>query len=114
MKKIILTVFVLSVFTTEAKYSKEDDPLRHINEPHIEYLSAEQKEKLLSIRREYFTQLKDVQIQFRELRKEANLCMMNNDEIKYEKIHDKMNELKLHREQIKENYRRKIEKVLDE
>lgn len=114
MKKIILTVFVLSVFTAEAKYSKENDPLRHINEPHIEYLSAEQKEKLLSIRREYFTQLKDVQIQFRELRKEANLCMMNNDEIKYEKIHDKMNELKLHREQIKENYRKKIEKVLDE
>lgn len=115
MKKIILAVFILSSFAAAAKHiHKEADPLKNLEgHGHIESLSAEQKERLLTIRREYFTQLKDIQTQFRELRKEANHCMMNNDEGRYEEIHDKMNELKFQREQIKDNYRKKIEKVLD-
>lgn len=40
--------------------------------------------------------------------------MMKNDEEKYEEIHDRMNELKIEKKIIKENYSRKIDEVLQE
>lgn len=116
MKKIIFTVFLLLSFTLFAKHNKDEDIFSGDKEKHVheymENLSSEQKEKLLAIRHEYFTQLKDIQEKFRELRKEANHCMMNNNEMRYEEIHDKMNELKMQREEIKQNYKLKIGKIL--
>ncbi len=108
MKKIITAAFLLLSLTAaenESHHSKKAE--------YIENLSTEQKEKLLSLKREYFSELKDIQIKFKELRKEANHCMMNNDETKYEKIHDEMNKLKLERELLKQSYRVKVEKVLN-
>lgn len=109
MKKIITAAFILLSLTAAAE--KESHHSKKAE--YIENLSTEQKEKLLSLKREYFSELKDIQIRFKELRKEANHCMMNNDETKYEKIHDEMNKLKLEREMLKQSYRVKIEKVLN-
>lgn len=112
MKKIITGIFLLLSFTAAAK-DENKHMSKHEQYEQIENLSPEQKEKLLAIRREYFSELKVVQLRFRELRKEANHCMMNNDEIRYEKIHDEMNELKLQREKLKISYRKKINAILE-
>ena len=116
MKKIIFAIFLLLSVAVSAKNNSDENCSPNEREKrmheHLENLSPEQKEKLLAIRREYFSELKIVQEKFRELRKEANHCMMNNDEVKYEEIHDKMNELKMQREQIKQSYKTKINKVI--
>ena len=115
MKKIILMAFVLTSCAVSGRHNDHTltDPLKDFREKKsIEYLTADQKDKLLILRREYFRELKDIQEKVRELRKEANECMMNNDEKRYEEIHDVMNELKLKRELVKENYREQIDEIL--
>ena len=112
MKKLIFAAFIFTACTIFAKHNEYTltDPLKDFREKKsIEYLTADQKDKLLILRREYFRELKDIQEKVRELRKEANECMMNNDEKRYEEIHDVMNELKLKRELVKENYREQID-----
>lgn len=115
MKKLIFAAFIFTACTIFAKHNEYTltDPLKDFREKKsIEYLTADQKDKLLILRREYFRELKDIQEKVRELRKEANECMMNNDEKRYEEIHDVMNELKLKRELVKENYREQIDEIL--
>lgn len=117
IKNLISILFLLFSFMTlsTTAFAKHGDKNHSCLEEKCsvtENLSQEQKEKLLAIRREYFTELREIQEKFKSLRKEANHCMMNNDETRYEEVHDKMNELKLEREHIKQTYKRKINKIL--
>ncbi|WP_300356385.1 hypothetical protein [Fusobacterium sp.] len=116
MKKIVVLLFVMLVnilFATTNEYAYVSDPLRELKEKgQLDSLTTEQKEKVLVLKKEYFLELKEIQEKVKDLRNEANESMINNDEKKYEEIHDKMNELKLKKELAKENYRKKIKEIL--
>ncbi len=115
MKKLTIMLFIIISSVVMGKHNDHSltDPLKNFREKkNIEALSPEQKDQLLILRGEYFAELKEIQENFRKLRKEANHCMMNNDEKKYEEVHDKMNELKIKREKIKQIYIKKINDVL--
>ena len=117
MKKIILMAFVLISCAVSGRHNDHTltDPLKEFREKKsIESLTTEQKDELLILRKEYFSELQDIQEEEKKLRKEANQYMMKNDEEKYEEIHDRMNELKVEKKIIKENYSRKIDEVLEE
>lgn len=117
MKKIILMAFVLTSCAVSARHNDHTltDPLKEFREKRsIESLTAEQKDELLILRKEYFSELQSIQEEEKKLRKEANQYMMKNEEKKYEEIHDRMNELKLEKKIIKENYSKKIDEVLME
>lgn len=115
MKKLILLFSFISFLTYgNSNLNKDNEIFKKLNnEKEIETLTSTQKEKLLNLRKEYFSELKEIQIRFKNLRKEANHYMLNNDEKGYEEIHDKMNELKFEREYLKENYRKKIAEILE-
>lgn len=111
MKKLMVMVFIIISAAALGKHDDHNLPFKEGK--NMEALSPEQRDKLLLLRREYFSELKKIQEKFKELRKEANYCMMNNDENRYEKIHDKMNELKIEREKIKASYRKKIDEIMN-
>lgn len=79
---------------------------------HIELLDAERKDKLLLLRRKYFNDLQVLQEKSRELRKQANEYMIDNQELKYEEVHKEINKVKLEKKLLKENYRKKIDEIL--
>lgn len=116
MKKIVVVLFIVLVnmlFATTNEYAYVSDPLRELKEKgQLDSLTTEQKEKVLILKKEYFLELKEIQEKSKDLRNEANESMINNDEKRYEEIHDKMNELKLQKELVKENYRKKIKEIL--
>ena len=89
-------------------------PLKNLERKRIESLTTEQKDELLILRKEYFSELQEIQEEEKKLRKEANQYMMKNDEEKYEEIHDRMNELKIEKKIIKENYNKRIDEILKE
>ncbi len=116
MKKIVVIIFIMLInilFATTIEYVYVFDPLIDLKEKgKLDSLSIEQKEKILILKKEYFLELKEIQEKVKDLRTEANESMINNDEKKYEEIHDKMNELKLKKELVKENYKKKIKEIL--
>ena len=117
MKKLILMFFVLISCLANANDDENSsmDLLKNFKDKkNIEFLTSEQKDELLILRKEYFSELQDIQEEEKKLRKVANEYMMKNEEGKYEEIHDKMNSLKIKKEIIKENYRKKIEEILEE
>lgn len=117
MKKIILMAFVLISCAVSGRHNGHTltDPLKEFREKKsIESLTTEQKDELLILRKEYFSELQDIQEEEKKLRKEANQYMMKNDEEKYEEIHDRMNELKFEKKIIKENYNKRIDEILKE
>lgn len=117
MKKIIFVFFILMSLSVNARHNDYTltDPLKDFRERKtIEALTTEQKDELLILRKEYFSELQDIQEEEKKLRKKANEYMMKNDEEKYEEVHDRMNELKFEKKFIKEEYSRKIDEVLQE
>lgn len=117
MKKLILMVFVLISYLANANNDENSsmDLLKNFKDKkNIEFLTSEQKDELLILRKEYFSKLQVIQEEEKKLRKVANEYMMKNEEGKYEETHDKMNSLKIKKEIIKENYRKKIEEILEE
>lgn len=115
MKKLIIIVFIFMIYGLSAKDSDGflSDFFRETGEKKsVESLTIEEKNELLILRQDYFQELKDIQENMKNLRKEANECMVNNDEKRYEEIHDKMNELKLKRELVKENHKKKVNEIL--
>ena len=117
MKKLILMFFVLISCLANANDNENSsmDLLKNFKDKkNIEFLTSEQKDELLILRKEYFSKLQVIQEEEKKLRKVANEYMMKNEEGKYEEIHDKMNSLKIKKEIIKENYRKKIEEILEE
>lgn len=117
MKKLILMFFVLISCLANANDDENSsmDLLKNFKDKkNIEFLTSEQKDELLILRKEYFSKLQVIQEEEKKLRKVANEYMMKNEEGKYEEIHDKMNSLKIKKEIIKENYRKKIEEILEE
>lgn len=117
MKKIILMAFVLTSCAVSGRHNDHTltDSLKEFREKKsIESLTTEQKDELLILRKEYFSELQDIQEEEKKLRKEANQYMMKNDEEKYEEIHDRMNELKFEKKIIKENYNKRIDEILKE
>lgn len=117
MKKLILMVFVLISYLANANNDENSsmDLLKNFKDKkNIEFLTSEQKDELLILRKEYFSKLQVIQEEEKKLRKVANEYMMKNEEEKYEETHDKMNSLKIKKEIIKENYRKKIEEILEE
>lgn len=79
----------------------------------IDLLDIEKKEKLLFLRRQYFSELRVLQEMSRELRKQANEYMVKNNESEYEKVYKKINMLKVQKKMLKEDYRKQIDQVLN-
>ena len=116
MKRLIFIVFISLTYILFASGDNTNfiDSFKDFDDKEeIELFTAEEKDKLLILRREYFIEIKKIQEKGKELRKEANECMIKNDEKRYEEIHDKMNELKFQREKAKENYRKKVKEILE-
>lgn len=113
MKRLTGIVFIFMSF---AVIGASESLIDYFNifkdKEHVDLLNLEQKDKLLVIRKQYFKDLQILQEKSRELRKQANQYMIKNNEKEYEKIHDRMNNLKLEKKLLKEGYRKKIDEIL--